>query len=99
MGRRSKKHITPIWPPREVDIGQLTHRQIDVLKLVPKHSNKEIAEILSLTTSTVKSHITKLLQIFGVPTRTQLAVEWTKLDVGRRGTETGDQDVGMRDLA
>jgi DNA-binding NarL/FixJ family response regulator len=51
---------------------RLTARQIDVLKLVSEgQSNKEIARVLGLAPSTVKTHLENLLSALGVSNRTE----------------------------
>ncbi len=97
MGRRRIKRIKSISPPTEIDIGMLTLRQIEVLSLIALgKSNKEIAQALSVTPSTVKSHITRLLHICGKRTRTDLAVLWTEImhKPGDRDQASEDNDYG-----
>jgi DNA-binding CsgD family transcriptional regulator len=51
----------------------LTHREWDVLRLVASgHSNREIAQLLSLSEHTVEKHLTALLGNLGVSSRTGL---------------------------
>jgi len=51
---------------------ELSHREMDVLKLIVKgHSNKEIADRLGLSESTVKNHVNGLLGKLHVQDRTQ----------------------------
>lgn len=53
-------------------LAQLTLRQLDVLRLVSQgQSNKEIARVLGLAPSTVKTHLEHLLAILGVANRTE----------------------------
>lgn len=53
----------------------LSHREVDVLQLISKGmSNKEIADTLKLTESTIKGHVTGLLSKLGVCDRTQAVV-------------------------
>jgi DNA-binding NarL/FixJ family response regulator len=53
-------------------LAQLTSRQLDVLRLVSQgQSNKEIARVLGLAPSTVKTHLEHLLAILGVANRTE----------------------------
>lgn len=59
--------------------GTLTRRQQDVLEwLVQGKSNREIAHILGIEESTVKSHVTVLLQALGVRNRTQAALAFNE---------------------
>jgi len=54
------------------EIEALSARQVDVLKLLCHgKSNKQIAQELSLSEKTVKSHITTLFKTLGVVNRTQ----------------------------
>ena len=53
----------------------LTARQIDVLRLVAKGlQNKEIADELGMSPSTVRVHVTAVLKALGVENRTQAAL-------------------------
>jgi two-component system nitrate/nitrite response regulator NarL len=67
-------------PATEADPGQeareeLTPREMDVLKqLVEGASNREIAEALSITTSTVKKHLENILAKLHLQNRVQAAV-------------------------
>jgi DNA-binding NarL/FixJ family response regulator len=65
-------------PPRrgegETDVGQLTERQIDVLRLISDgQSNKAIALALDLSENTVKVHVTGIFKALRVINRTQAA--------------------------
>lgn len=53
----------------------LTEREIEVLKYVIQgFTNRQIAEILIITTSTVKAHISSILRKTGVKNRLDLAL-------------------------
>jgi NarL family two-component system response regulator LiaR len=53
----------------------LTERETDVLRLLAQgHSNKEIAQNLSISEQTVKTHVSHILDKLGVPSRTQAAL-------------------------
>jgi len=65
-------------PPRlgdgETDVGQLTERQVDVLRLISDgQSNKAIAIALDLSENTVKVHVTAIFKALRVINRTQAA--------------------------
>jgi two-component system, NarL family, response regulator LiaR len=58
------------------DPGELTQRELDVLRLVARgHSNREIARLLALSPNTVKTYIRLAYRRIGVVSRSQ-AVLW-----------------------
>lgn len=68
----------------------LTGRQIDVLRLIAKGaSNKHICRELGLAERTVKAHVTAILRALKVSSRTQAAIEATKLGIGEATTPYG----------
>ncbi len=61
---------------------RLTERQLDVLRLMTKgHSNKEIARILDLAPSTVKTHLSTIMSSLGAANRTDAAIKARLLDL------------------
>ena len=55
--------------------NQLTDRELDVLRCVAKgYSNKQIASELSVSTTTVRTHVSNLLRKLNLENRTQLAL-------------------------
>ncbi|MAG35208.1 MAG: DNA-binding response regulator [Dehalococcoidia bacterium] len=61
---------------------QLTPREIDVLRLIARgYTNKEIANDLSVTVATVKTHVEHIMQKLQVSDRTQAAVQAVTLGV------------------
>jgi len=53
----------------------LSERETDVLRLLARgYSNKEIAQELTLSEKTVKTHVSNILGKLGVPSRTQAAL-------------------------
>ena len=59
---------------QRVPAGDLSQREMDVLKLIVEgQSNKEIAETLALSESTVKNHVNSILTKLHVKDRTQAA--------------------------
>ena len=57
--------------PAKQALDAIRPRQLEVLKLLKDgYSNKEIAQILNITESTVKAHIKILFEILGVKNRT-----------------------------
>lgn len=64
---------------REVQVPQspekLTEREMDVLRLLAEgQANKEIANCLHISETTVKTHVSNILMKLGVPSRTQAAL-------------------------
>ena len=56
-------------------LDQLTERETDVLRLLAQgQSNQEIAVNLSISTTTVRSHVSNILMKLGVSNRTQAAL-------------------------
>lgn len=64
----------PPMPANEAS-GALTHRQIEVLRLLQEgQSNKRIARCLGLRESTIKVHVRHIMRKLGVENRTQAAL-------------------------
>jgi DNA-binding NarL/FixJ family response regulator len=60
-------------------IYQLSVRELEVLSLLAGgKTNKEIARVLCITLSTVKSHVAHILKVLQLESRTSAAVFWTK---------------------
>lgn len=83
---------TPYWPARIVSqlpgnkptVNKktgitLTERQAQIANLICKRglSNKKVANMLNITESTVKAHVSAILKAYGVRNRTQLVVSAT----------------------
>ena len=61
--------------PAATAFDQLTERETDVLRLLAQgQSNQEIAVNLSISTTTVRSHVSTILMKLGVSNRTQAAL-------------------------
>jgi DNA-binding CsgD family transcriptional regulator len=59
------------------DRGTLTRRELEVAVLIARgHSNREIAQSLSIGERTVESHVTNILSRLGFTNRAEIAV-WT----------------------
>ncbi len=57
---------------RKADLGKLSHREVDVIKLVAKRlSNKQIARQLYISEQTVGSHVGNIFKKFDVHSRAQ----------------------------
>ncbi|MFT3926476.1 MAG: response regulator transcription factor [Myxococcales bacterium] len=71
LGRASQNDEGSPPPPER---GLLTRRQCEVLRLLAKgRTNKEIAEIMGLSLSTIRIHVSAVLDRLGVENRTQAA--------------------------
>ncbi len=75
-----------ILRPQEPEIRTadsiMTDRELDVLRCVAKgYSNKQIAAELSVTTSTVRTHVSNLLRKLNLENRTQLALYVRQNDI------------------
>ena len=58
---------------------KLTKRQAEVLTWIQRGaSNKQIAKTLNITESTVKIHVSRLLKLYAVRSRQQLAIYSSK---------------------
>ena len=55
--------------------GNLTERELDVLRLIARGmSNKQVAQQLSISTTTVRSHVSSIMRKLDLENRTQLAL-------------------------
>ncbi|GLO25232.1 DNA-binding response regulator [Pseudomonas putida] len=62
----------------ECAVEHLTHRQQEVLRLIAQgKTNKEIAKALNISPFTVRIHVSSLLKLLGVSSRTAAAVKYT----------------------
>jgi NarL family two-component system response regulator LiaR len=69
MGGKSKE-VEPV--STEAD---LTERELDVLRCIAQGmSNKQVAQTLSISTTTVRSHVSSMMRKLFVENRTQLAI-------------------------
>lgn len=69
--------LSKVKPSKQPVYGiKLTDRQREIMALVANRglSNKKIAQILNISESTVKVHISSILKAYGVRNRTQLAL-------------------------
>ncbi len=66
----------PSKPPEESVLGQLTERELEVLKLAAKGmNNKDIARHLSLSTRTIQAHLSTVFSKMQVGSRTEAVVQ------------------------
>jgi DNA-binding NarL/FixJ family response regulator len=60
---------------RSPELARLTEREVEVLRLIASgRANKEIAQDLTLSEKTVKTHVSNILQKLGLSDRTQAAL-------------------------
>src|SRR6478752_5437831 len=85
---------TAPWQSRSEVVSDLTRREYEVLQLMTKGAtNREIATTIFLSEETVKSHVKRILQKFGVTNRGQAVATYLESldrrsvsgDAGRRG--------------
>lgn len=73
IARRVIEHLKP--PATTTPIGQLSARELDVLKLIVEgYSNPEIGNALYLSPNTIKTHIRGIMNKLAVDDRVQAAV-------------------------
>lgn len=76
LASRRRKQVEETEALKVLDAADFSNRELDVLLFVCHgYSNKEIAEQLSITTNTVKSHLKNIYAKLGVANRTQAAAE------------------------
>lgn len=75
VARRVMDHLKPSAPVESSLVGQLSQRELEVLKLmVEGRSNPEIASVLYLSPNTVKTHVRGIMNKLAVDDRVQAAV-------------------------
>lgn len=62
-------------PPKPAVVVNLTTSELQILKILPNSSNKEIAQTLCITEHTVKSHLYQIFRKLSVKKRSQ-AIAW-----------------------
>jgi NarL family two-component system response regulator LiaR len=61
--------------PRDAEVDTLTEREIEVLQLVAEgYSNRDIAERLTISEATVRTHVSNILAKLNLGSRTQAAL-------------------------
>jgi len=69
------QHLRKPDPPFKSNVAALTERELDVLRALGQGlSNQEIAEKLNIEVTTVRSHISRILNKLGLDNRTQVAL-------------------------
>jgi DNA-binding NarL/FixJ family response regulator len=77
----------PAGVTRASELEQLTEREVDVLKLLMRgQSNDEIAQSLTITPGTTKTHVSNLLGKLGLRDRTQAVVFACESGLVKAGT-------------
>ncbi len=80
QGRARRERELPV----SLDALGLTPRQLDVLKLLAVGKpNKLICDELGLAERTVKAHVTEVMRVLGVHSRTQAALVAARLGLGQ----------------
>ncbi len=72
-------------PVIELEAVKLTRRQTELLPLLARMSNKEIARVLNIAEGTAKAHTTAVLRALGAHNRTEAAFLAAKLVGARTG--------------
>jgi LuxR family transcriptional regulator, regulator of acetate metabolism len=83
---------TAPWQSRSDVVSDLTRREYEVLQLMTKGAtNREIATTIFLSEETVKSHVKRILQKFGVANRGQAVATYLESLERRPASGGGDQ--------
>ena len=77
-------------------VSELTRREYEVLQLMTKGAtNREIATTIFLSEETVKSHVKRILQKFGVANRGQAVATYLESLDRRSGSSGGPRRGGV----
>src|ERR1700757_1333791 len=86
---------TAPWQSRSEVVSDLTRREYEVLQLMTKGAtNREIATTIFLSEETVKSHVKRILQKFGVANRGQAVATYLESLDRRPGSSGGPRRGG-----
>jgi DNA-binding CsgD family transcriptional regulator len=86
---------TAPWQSRSEVVSDLTRREYEVLQLMTKGAtNREIATTIFLSEETVKSHVKRILQKFGVANRGQAVATYLE-SLDRRSVSGGGDHRGL----
>jgi DNA-binding NarL/FixJ family response regulator len=92
MARHNANSMRDYFDPDD-PLGGLSLREQEVLALIAQGKrNKEIAEILCLSPNTVKTYVTRILQVLDKRTRAELASFWTQVTY-KSGVTRGLSDL------
>jgi DNA-binding NarL/FixJ family response regulator len=84
------------WQSRSEVVSELTRREYEVLQLMTKGAtNREIATTIFLSEETVKSHVKRILQKFGVANRGQAVATYLESLDRRSGLSGGPRRGGV----
>jgi len=87
---------TAPWQSRSEVVSDLTRREYEVLQLMTKGAtNREIAASIFLSEETVKSHVKRILQKFGVANRGQAVATYLESLDRRPGLSGGPRRGGV----
>jgi DNA-binding NarL/FixJ family response regulator len=73
--RQRRQAVRRIEAPCPVPSGELTPREVDIVRLVGKgRGNREIADALGVSVATVRTHLNKVYEKLGAVSRLELAL-------------------------
>jgi len=79
--------LVPESPNALPSPGELTERELDVLRAIARGlSNQEIADALSISTYTVRSHVRSILSKLSFSNRTQAAMYAVEIGLTKPGS-------------
>jgi DNA-binding CsgD family transcriptional regulator len=94
-------HQAPMapWQSRSEVVSELSRREYEVLQLMTKGAtNREIAATMFISEETVKSHVKRILQKFGVANRGQAVATYLESLERRPGSSGARRRGGLADL-
>jgi DNA-binding NarL/FixJ family response regulator len=75
LRRLVDRHARPATPAEAERLSSLTHREVEVLRLIGRgHSNTEISQSLWVAETTVKTHVTRVFRKLDLRDRAQAVV-------------------------